>query len=120
MRPSISSNSVWQTPQADTLTWWDQLGTMVQNSRTLRPGDCEVYLPLAESPSVRMRINPGQRTGIFRVSAVEVLEFGRTRCKGPPRTTDALPRPDATELIDGAIIDESPGSPWRCSRCSSI
>lgn len=61
-------------PRADTLTWTDNSGPGVHH-RQLRPGQTDLYLPLAYGPSARLDINPGSRTGIYRLASAELLEF---------------------------------------------
>lgn len=100
-------------PRADTLRWTDNSSTDA-NRRDLRPGPTELYLPLAQGPSVRLDINPGAHTGIYHLASAELLEFDisgsslRTASPSPSTTND---RETARGKIVWPSADKEPPEP---------
>lgn len=89
------------TPTTDRLTWSMVHSSTAMGTKQIRAGMARIYLPMPVQAAVRLRINPGQSTGLFFISEATVLEFsnglsGQTSAHdGSAQSVDAFRGPDA-------------------------
>ncbi len=74
-------------PHTDVLTWTSANGLHYAGTRSLRPGPSSLYLTLPRQTSIKLRINPGQTSGMFHVQNMTLLEFSESAAPG---ATDSL------------------------------
>lgn len=71
-------------PAAGTLAWgWAGSPGSLQH-RTIPSGGARIYLPLPLRAAVRLRINPGETTGIYHLSNIRILEYAHAVAASPP------------------------------------
>jgi hypothetical protein len=102
-----------ETTHADQLTWVDNSEPPVFGSRAVRPGDTRHYIPLPRRPSVRLEINPGRQTGIFRLWRAVILEFDLADGIHPAATRAHAAPVDQAARPAAEIISEQPSEASR-------